>query len=252
MYFDSHAHYDDPKFDEDREALLKELPLFGIDYVVNAASDMTSSYSGIKLAEKYNYIYAAVGVHPHEVKNMSNQDIDTLKQLSQHEKVVAIGEIGLDFYYDLSQRDDQRFWFQKQLDLAKELNMPVIIHSRDAAQETFDIIKNSGVRNGIIHCYSGSPQMAKDYVDMGFLIGVGGVITFSNAKKLVDTVKEVSIDNIVIETDCPYLAPVPNRGKRNDSRNLKFVVDKIAEVLEISQNDVLNVTKNNAKKIFFK
>ena len=181
MYFDSHAHYDDKRFDEDREALLQELPLSGVEYVINSASDMESSLTSIELSEKYDYIYAAIGVHPHEVKNMKDSDIEVLRKLSTQKKVVAIGEIGLDFYYDLSERDVQRFWFKKQLELSKELDLPVIIHSREASQETFDIIKGSGVNKGVIHCYSGSAQMALDYVKMGFYIGIGGVITFSNA-----------------------------------------------------------------------
>lgn len=252
MYFDSHAHYDDKRFDEDREALLQELPLSGIEYVINSASDMESSLTSIELSEKYDYIYAAVGVHPHEVKNMKDSDIEGLRKLSTHKKVVAIGEIGLDFYYDLSERDVQRFWFKKQLELSKELDLPVIIHSREASQETFDIIKQSGVNKGVIHCYSGSAQMALDYVNMGFYIGIGGVITFSNAKKLIEVAEKVPLDKILIETDCPYLSPVPNRGKRNDSRNLLYVVEKLAEVKKMEPSTVSNVTKDNAKMLFFK
>lgn len=252
MYFDSHAHYDDKRFDEDREALLQELPLSGVEYVINSASDMESSLTSIELSEKYDYIYAAVGVHPHEVKNMKDSDIEGLRKLSTHKKVVAIGEIGLDFYYDLSERDVQRFWFKKQLELSKELDLPVIIHSREASQETFDIIKQSGVNKGVIHCYSGSAQMALDYVNMGFYIGIGGVITFSNAKKLIEVAEKVPLDKILIETDCPYLSPVPNRGKRNDSRNLLYVVEKLAEVKKMEPSTVSNVTKDNAKMLFFK
>ena len=252
MYFDSHAHYDDKRFDEDREALLQELPLSGVEYVINSASDMESALTSIELSEKYDYIYAAVGVHPHEVKNMKDSDIEVLRKLSTHKKVVAIGEIGLDFYYDLSERDVQRFWFKKQLELSKELDLPVIIHSREASQETFDIIKASGVNKGVIHCYSGSAQMALDYVNMGFYIGIGGVITFNNARKLIEVAEKVPLDKILIETDCPYLSPVPNRGKRNDSRNLFYVVEKLAEVKKIEPSAVSNVTKDNAKMLFFK
>ena len=213
---------------------------------------MESSLTSIELSEKYDYIYAAVGVHPHEVKNMKDSDIEGLRKLSTHKKVVAIGEIGLDFYYDLSERDVQRFWFKKQLELSKELDLPVIIHSREASQETFDIIKQSGVNKGVIHCYSGSAQMALDYVNMGFYIGIGGVITFSNAKKLIEVAEKVPLDKILIETDCPYLSPVPNRGKRNDSRNLLYVVEKLAEVKKMEPSTVSNVTKDNAKMLFFK
>ncbi len=253
MYFESHAHYDDERFDSDREKLLGELlPSLGIDYIVNSAADMKSSRYGIQLAEKYNYIYAAVGVHPHDTEKMKESDIEELKQLTRHPKIVAVGEIGLDYYYDNSPRDIQRYWFQKQLALSKEVNLPVIIHSRDAAQECFDIIEKSGVCKGVIHCYSGSAQMALDYIDMGFLIGIGGVITFNNAKKLVEVAETIPLDRILIETDCPYLAPVPKRGERNDSGNLRYVVEKLAQIKHISPEEVANVTKKSAKNLFFK
>lgn len=252
MYFESHAHYDDGRFKNDREEILNLLPSCGIDYVINVGCDMKSSRESIKMAEKYDYIYAAVGVHPHDAENMKESDLDEIRQMSNHKKVVAIGEIGLDFYYDNSPRDVQRYWFKRQLEIVKELNKPVIIHSRDASQETFDIIKESGVKKGVIHCYSGSAQMAMDYVKMGFYIGVGGVVTFSNAKKLVEVVDTIQLEQILIETDSPYLSPIPNRGKRNDSRNLQFVVEKIAKIKDISPEKVANITKLNAKQLFFK
>ncbi len=252
MYFESHAHYDDGRFKNDREEILNLLPSCAIDYVINVGCDMKSSRESIKMAEKYDYIYAAVGVHPHDAENMKESDLDEIRQMSNHKKVVAIGEIGLDFYYDNSPRDIQRYWFKRQLEIVKELNKPVIIHSRDASQETFDIIKESGVKKGVIHCYSGSAQMAMDYVKMGFYIGVGGVVTFSNAKKLVEVVETIQLEQILIETDSPYLSPIPNRGKRNDSRNLQFVVEKIAKIKDISPEKVANITKLNAKQLFFK
>lgn len=252
MYFESHAHYDDGRFKNDREEILNLLPSCGIDYVINVGCDMKSSRESIKMAEKYDYIYAAVGVHPHDAENMKESDLDEIRQMSNHKKVVAIGEIGLDFYYDNSPRDVQRYWFKRQLEIVKELNKPVIIHSRDASQETFDIIKESGVKKGVIHCYSGSAQMAMDYVKMGFYIGVGGVVTFSNAKKLVEVVEAIQLEQILIETDSPYLSPIPNRGKRNDSRNLQFVVKKIAKIKDIGPEKVANITKLNAKQLFFK
>jgi len=252
MYFESHAHYDDRRFEADRDELLGLLPSSGVDYIINSASNMKSSRSGVKLAEKYEYIYAAVGVHPHEIYNMTDKTIEELRRMAGHKKVVAIGEIGLDYYYDKNPREEQRVWFKKQLILAKELNIPVIIHARDASQECFDIIKESGVRDGVIHCYSGSEQMAKDYVKMGYYIGIGGVLTFSNAKKLVEVVEAIPLDKILIETDAPYLSPVPNRGQRNDSRNLEYVVKKIAEIKKISPEEVAIVTKNNGERLFFK
>ena len=252
MYFESHAHYDDERFDEDRDTLLASFPAEGIETVVNASSDIKSSKASIALSEKYPFFYAAVGVHPHEVENITEADIDELRELSKHPKVVAIGEIGRDYYYDLSPRDLQRHWFKRQLELADELKMPVIIHSRDAAQECFDIIKNSNVRNGVIHCYSGSAEMAEEYIKMGFYIGVGGSLTFKNNKKGVETVERIPIEKILIETDSPYLAPVPCRGKRNDSRLLKYVVEKISQLKNIPENDICNITKNNAQNLFIK
>ena len=252
MYFESHAHYDDERFDEDRDTLLASFPAEGIETVVNASSDIKSSKASIALSEKYPFFYAAVGVHPHEVENITEADIDELRELSKHPKVVAIGEIGLDYYYDISPRDLQRHWFKRQLELADELKMPVIIHSRDAAQECFDIIKNSNVRNGVIHCYSGSAEMAEEYIKMGFYIGVGGSLTFKNNKKGVETVERIPIEKILIETDSPYLAPVPYRGKRNDSRLLKYVVERISQIKNIPENDICNITKNNAQNLFIK
>ena len=198
MYFDSHTHYDDERFDDDRNELLASFPDAGIENVVNSSSDIASSKASIALTEKYPFFYASVGVHPHEVEKMTEQDLLELETLSKHEKVVAIGEIGLDFYYDLSPRDMQRYWFKRQLELAERLDMPIIVHSRDAAQECFDIIKASGVRKGVIHCYSGSAQMAKDYIDMGFYIGIGGSLTFKNNKKTVEVVEQIPIEKILL------------------------------------------------------
>ena len=252
MYFESHAHYDDERFDDDRDELLASFPAEGIETVVNSSSDIASSRASIALAEKYPFFYASVGVHPHEVSKMREADIDTLRELSKHPKVVAIGEIGLDFYYDLSPRDDQRYWFKRQLALAEELDMPVIIHSRDASQECFDIISASNVRKGVIHCYSGSAPMAQDYADMGFYIGIGGSLTFKNDKKTVEVVEKLPLEKILIETDSPYLAPVPYRGRRNDSRLLKYVVEKISEIKNVPEIDICNITKNNAIELFIK
>lgn len=251
QYYESHAHYDDRKFREDRDALLQAiLPAAGVSRIINIGCDLKSSESSIRLAERYDYVYAAVGVHPHELYDMSSKTIDALRQMSTHPKVVAIGEIGLDYYYDTHPREFQRFWFLQQLRLAEELGKPVVIHSRDAAQETFDMIAACKVRRGSIHCYSGSPEMALDYVRMGFHIGVGGVVTFSNAKKLKEVVQAIPLESILIETDCPYLAPVPNRGKRNDSRNLQYVVEEIARLRGITPQEVAAATAENAKTLF--
>jgi TatD DNase family protein len=251
MYFESHAHLDDKRFREDREELLGLLPSCGIDYVVNVGCDVKSSKQSIRLAERYDYIFASVGIHPHELYDMSSQTIEELRRLSQHKKVVAIGEIGLDYYYDTHPRELQQFWFRQQLRLAESVNKPVIIHSRDASQETFDIMSASNVRKGVIHCYSGSAPMAVEYTKMGFYIGIGGVVTFPNAKKMVEVVDAVPLEKILIETDSPYLAPAPNRGKRNDPRNLEYIVSKIAEIKNISPENVANITSKNAQNLFF-
>lgn len=251
QYFESHAHYDDKRFQEDREELLRELlPACGVSHIINIGCDLKSSEMSLRLAEKYGYIYAAVGVHPHELYDMSSQTIERLRKLSAHPKAVAIGEIGLDYYYDTHPREFQRFWFIQQLRLAEEIGKPVVIHSRDAAQDTFEILSRSKVRRGSIHCYSGSAEMAQEYVKMGFHIGIGGVVTFRNAKKLVETVQAIPLESILIETDCPYLAPEPNRGKRNDSRNLQYIVEKIAELKGVSPEEAAEITAQNAKALF--
>lgn len=256
MYFESHAHYDDAAFDEDRDSLLSSFKEKGIDYVVNSASTIESSKFGLELSRKYDFLYAAVGVHPHDAVSLDEERFKELSNLAQEEKAVAIGEIGLDFHYDFSPRDSQRYWFKKQLDLAKDMNKPVIIHSREAAQETFDMIKEAGLSErggkgaGVIHCYSGSVEMALQYIEMGYFIGVGGVITFSNSKKLVEVVKAISLEHILIETDCPYLSPVPKRGKRNSSLNLPYIVDKISQIKEMSHAETAEITKQNAIKLF--
>ncbi len=254
MYFESHAHYDDEAFHGDRDellALLQCLPQCGIDFVINSGSDLKSSYIGKELSEQYDYIYFAAGVHPHELYDINENVIKQIRQLAEHKKCVAIGEIGLDYYYDTFSRETQKYWFEKQLLLSKSLHIPVIIHSREASQDCFDIIKKSGVEKGVIHCYSGSLEMAEEYVKMGFLIGIGGVLTFPNAKKLVEVAKKISLEHILIETDSPYLSPVPNRGKRNDSRNLEFIVKKLADIKGVSPIDVANATLENGKKLFF-
>ncbi len=250
MYFESHAHYDDAKFDENRDILIEETHAFGVDTIINIGADMESSQKSIELSERYPYIYAAVGVHPHDVKDMTDKDIEKLREWSRLEKVVAIGEIGLDYHYDLSPRDSQRYWFERQLALAWEVELPVVIHSREATQETFDIIKASNVRRGVIHAFSGSVDFARRYIDMGFYIGVGGVVTFKNGRKLVEVVQEIPLERILIETDSPYLSPEPVRGTVNNSQNLKYIVEKISDIKQISPQKVAKITSENAKVVF--
>ena len=250
MFFDSHAHYDDERFDLDRDDLLKKINQ-SVDYVINCGADLKSSRESINLANKFDFIFAAVGVHPENVKDIKQKDLDELEFLvKKNKKVKAIGEIGLDFYQKGFSRDEQIYFFKKQLEIANKLNLPVIIHSREANQDTFEIIKSFAKTNGVIHCYSGDVKMALDYINLGFFIGIGGIITFKNAKKMLDVVKNISIENILLETDCPYLSPEPNRGKRNDSSNLIYVAQKIAEIKNVALNEVAEKTKLNAKKLF--
>lgn len=250
MYFDSHAHYNDERFDEDRDALLNRIHEEGVEYIINIGADMDSSKESVALAHKYSFIYATVGVHPHDVSSMTMEDLETLEEMARLPKVVGIGEIGLDYHYNLSSPEDQIKWFKLQLELAKKLDVPVSVHSREASQLTFDIIKESGIKEGVIHCFSGSRELAIEYVKRGFYIGIGGSLTFKNARKTVEVVEHIPLDKILIETDCPYLTPVPHRGKRNDSSYLPFVIDKIAEIKGITADEVCKITLNNAKKLF--
>lgn len=252
LIFDTHAHYDDDKFDEDRDSLLRELHQNGISYILNASASLESLYANIALAEKHDFVYAALGVHPEYADKMNVNVLDKIRELSKNEKVVAIGEIGLDYYYDDSPRDVQREWFEKQLELAKELKLPIIIHDRDAHEDTINIIKKTNAKlvGGIFHCFSGSVEMAMEMLKYNFYIGIGGVVTFKNAKKTVEVVKAVPLDKLLIETDCPYLAPEPYRGKRNNSGYLFHTIDKIAEIKGVSSQEVTEITLENAKKLF--
>ena len=251
MYFESHAHYDDKQFDDDREAVIEGLIESGIDHVINVGCDMNSSKMSIEMAKKHEFMYCAVGVHPHGVSDMSESDIIQLKEYSKEEKVVAVGEIGLDYYYDYAPREKQRYWFERQMELSLEVDLPVIIHSREATEETFEIVKKSGVRKGVVHCYLGSLETARAYAELGFSIGIGGVVTYKNAKNLLNVVEHMPISRILIETDAPYLSPEPKRGKRNNSKYLKYVTEKIALIKEMTPKEVAEATSENAKLLFF-
>ena len=257
MIFETHAHYDDEKFDEDRVELLSHLlKENNIGKIINGGASFRGCKESLKLAESYDNVYASLGIHPEEIEDFSEENLQWIKANASNPKVVAIGEIGLDYYWikDEEGRKKQRIWFKKQLELAKEVKLPVIIHSRDAAEDTLNTIVeyNTEDNKGIIHCYSYSKEIALEYVKMGWFIGVGGVVTFKNAKKLVETVQAVPIENIVLETDCPYMAPVPHRGERNTSIYLKYVAEKIAELKNISIEDVERITYENALRIYSK
>ncbi len=252
MIFDTHAHYDDEKFDEDRDELLKSLADAGVGTVVDAASTIDSCHQIIELIAKYPFLYGTLGMHPSECKDMTEDDLDWIRQQLKNPKIVAIGEIGLDYYWPEPDHDIQKKWFEKQLELAKETDMPVVIHSRDAAEDTLNMIKIAQLppKTMDIHCFSYSKEMAREYLNMGYYLGVGGVVTFKNAKKLKEVVEYAPIENILLETDCPYLAPEPNRGKRNSSLNLEYVVDKIAELKNMDREDVISITEKNAQDFY--
>lgn len=251
MIFDTHAHYDDKQFDEDRDELLSSMREGGVGTIVNSGATLSSCKKSLDLAMKYPFVYAAIGIHPDEVGSLDEEKFGWLREQLTHEKVVAVGEIGLDYYWDKEHHDTQKEWFIRQLDLAREMQLPVVIHSRDAAEDTLEILQQHAADLTCdIHCYSYSPEMVREYMKMGYYIGVGGVVTFSNAKKLKRVVAEVPIERILLETDCPYLAPSPNRGKRNSSLNLIYVAEQIAQLKGMSCEEVIAQTEANAKRFY--
>ena len=247
---DSHAHYEHKRFDPDRDTLLSEMPDRGVEMIINVGCCLPSSKASVKLAEAYSHIYATVGVHPHEAKTLTDAKLETVKQLCTHEKVVALGEIGLDFHYDFSPRDVQRFWFERQLQLAERIGMPVVIHSREANDEVYEIIAESTVRKGVIHCFPGDDKLAMAYVDLGFYIGIGGVLTYDKTGQARSVVNEIPLEKILLETDAPYLTPVPYRGKRNESQYLIYVAEEIAKIKGVSTETVCKQTSDNVRKLF--
>ena len=252
MIFDTHAHYDDEQFDIDRDSLLLSMKENGIGTIVNIGANLASSKTTLELAHKYDFIYGAVGVHPSDSAELSDDNFDRIRQMCADEKCVAIGEIGLDYYWPEPDHEIQKKWFVRQLDLAREVKLPVVIHSRDAAADTVQILKdnNAGDIGGVVHCFSYSKEVATLCVKMGFYIGVGGVLTFKNGKKMKEVVSEIPIEKIILETDCPYLAPEPNRGKRNSSLNLPYVVKAMAEIKGISEKEVIDITERNARDMY--
>lgn len=250
--FDTHAHYDDEAFDADRDELLNSLPENGIARVVNVGSSLASCRRTIELTERYGFVYGAIGVHPSETAELIEESLAWLRQACQSKKCVAVGEIGLDYYWDEPEKEIQKRWFSEQLDLARELKLPVIIHSRDAAKDTVDIMaaKRAGEIGGVIHCYSYTKETARTFLDMDFYFGIGGVLTFKNAKKLKEAVEYIPMDKIVLETDCPYLAPEPNRGRRNSSLNLPYVIAALAQVKGIREEEVRAAAWENACRLY--
>ena len=251
MIFDTHAHYDDKQFAEDRDQILSSMQEQGVGTIVDASATVDSWERVLELTRRYAFVYGMIGVHPDEVGNLNEENFARMKALLEMEKIVAVGEIGLDYYWDKEGHDLQKHWFIRQLDLARKMNKPVMIHSREAAADTMEIMKEHGKGlKGVIHCYSYSLEMAREYVKMGYYIGVGGVVTFKNSKKLKEIVEEIPLESIVLETDCPYLAPTPFRGKRNSSLYLPYVVEAIAELKGISAEQVIEQTEKNARDLY--
>lgn len=252
MIFESHAHYDDKAFDEDREQLLGSLAHRGIGYVINVGASIETTKNTVALTEKYPFVYGAAGVHPSDTGELNEEKLGWLKEQCALPKIVAVGEIGLDYYWDEPDREIQKKWFERQLELAKEVKLPVIIHSRDAAKDTLDIMKAAHAEEtgGVIHCFSYTKETAAEYLKMDYCFGIGGVVTFQNAKKLKEAVEYIPIEKILLETDSPYLAPVPYRGKRNSSLHIPLIAEAIAEIKGMDYDKVIERTTENARRLF--
>ena len=253
--FETHAHYDDSDFDEDREELITSMLSDDgkLDCIINVGASLKGCEDSLLLASRYDKVYAAIGVHPEEVEGLTMGHMRWIKEnASMNRKVLAIGEIGLDYHYPEPTKEVQKQWFRQQLKIAGEIKKPVIIHSRDACADTLECMRmeHADKIGGIIHCYSYSKEAARDYLDMGFYFGIGGVVTFKNARKLIEAVEYIPMERIVLETDCPYMAPEPHRGTRNDSRNITFVAEKIAQIKGMTPQEVIDITNKNARKLF--
>ena len=257
MIIDTHAHYDDEAFNPDRDALLNSMAENGIEKVVNVCASISELYRTVELMEKYPFVYGAVGVHPDDAPQMTQDTLDEIRRLSHLEKMVAIGEIGLDYYWhkEEAEHKQQQEMFRAQMDIAREEKLPFMIHSRDAAEDTLEIVKEymkKDMSGGIIHCFSYSKEIAAEYLKMGLYLGIGGVLTFKNAKKLKEVAAIAPLSQIVLETDCPYMAPEPNRGRRNFSLNLPYVAEALAQIKGITAEEVIAVTEENAKRLLFR
>jgi len=248
--FETHAHYDHKQYNDDRGILLTALPERGVGAVLNVGCSMEASRASVALAERYPHVYATIGVHPHDAKTLTERAMEELRILAQHEKVVAFGEIGLDFNRNFSPPDVQRRWFIRQLELAHDCALPVIIHSRDADEEVYNIVESSPHRCGVIHAFPGDVTLAEQYVSLGFYLGIGGILTYDKTGRLRAVVEAIPLDKLLLETDCPYLTPAPHRGKRNESAYLSYVVSTIATIKGITEESVRTQTWNNACDLF--
>jgi len=250
MYFDTHAHYDDRRFNDDRDELLDSMQEAGITLILNSASSLRSAKFSLKLADKYPFIYASVGVHPHDSKSMTDETVSELEELLRHPKAVAVGEMGLDFHHNFSPQDVQRMRFREQLELARRVKKPVIIHERESLRDTLDTIRDYRDLSGVFHCFSGSWETAKIILDMGWYLSFTGVITFKNARRALEVLERMPSDRILLETDCPYLTPEPKRGRRNSSLYLPYIAEKIAEVRGTTVEEIAALTMENGKQFF--
>lgn len=254
--FETHAHYDDEAFDQDRELVLESMEQQGIGTVVNVCASIGQFGRTVALTEKYPFVYGAVGVHPDDADKMTEETLREIREISHLEKIIAIGEIGLDYYWHKEECEHKRQqeMFRAQMDIAREEKLPFMIHSREAAKDTLDIVREymkGGMYGGIIHCFSYGKEMAEEYLKMGLYLGIGGVVTFKNARKLKEVVEYAPLDQLVLETDSPYLSPEPNRGKRNSSLNLPYVAQAIAEIKGVTPEQIIRITRENAEKLLF-
>ena len=252
MIFETHAHYDDQAFDRDRDSLLRSMEAHGIEKIINVGASLRGVRDTVTLTEQYPFVYGAVGIHPDEVGELTEDHMEWMRGLCEKEKIVAVGEIGLDYYWDKENHEVQKKWFVRQMDLAKETGLPIIVHSRDAAKDTLDIMKaeRADRLQGVIHCYAYSREQAREYMNMGYFLGIGGVVTFKNGKKLKEVVEYAPLDYLLLETDAPYLAPEPYRGKRNCSLYLTYVAQAIGEIKGVDYQTVIEVTRRNAERLF--
>ena len=248
--FDTHAHYDDEAFEPDREELLENLPKLGITNVITCGCDTESSLAGKELSDKYGYIYFAAGIHPENLEGASLSDIEKIKDVAlSSKKCAAIGEIGLDYHWMAADRQTQIDFFRAQIKLAKSLDLPIIVHDREAHGDTLDVLREEKP-TGVLHCFSGSKEMAKEIIKLGMYIGINGIATFKNARKSLETVREIPVERLLLETDCPYCAPEPKRGVRNDSSLIPYIAERLAAELNIGTQELLDITAENAKRLF--
>lgn len=249
--FDTHAHYDDEKFQEDRDEFLSSLPSLGVSEVINCGCSLKSCRKSIELCEKYGYFYCALGIHPSDITENSYDELEEIRKLYSYGKCVAVGEIGLEYHYDDVPKEAQLDIFEKQLILSKELELPVIVHDREAHEDTMNLLKKYKPK-GVVHCFSGSVEMAKEVIKLGMYIGLGGAVTFKNARKPLEVAEYVPIERLLLETDCPYMTPVPFRGKRNSSDLIVYTAEKIAEVKHIDTQELIDTANKNAHELFKK